>query len=332
MDTLCFSPTLLQVGSPIFVADCSNAKAGLNKTTLGKAIATLEAAGFPIRWAPHIDMTPENGLRYAPDETLAANFNAGILDDEVNLIISAVGGSTSKYILDRVRIAELVERKKLFCGFSDNASVCSAIARQGGVSIYGPSLINFGDPLQDYTFQNWLELVTTGRLEIKCPPTYVDNPGDVQGVTRPAEYIFPSWEIVQQGVGGKVHGPASVGNVHTYCRLYDEHRQNINGSIVFVETAGGDAMEFVTAVDYILSLGRPAAVCVGMLPAKTAPNRDFLIAALKDMPSLNRETPVILGVPSGHIAPRTSIGIGGLTELNIASDGSITLVTTLEKA
>ena len=114
----------------------------------------------------------QDGYRSGTIRERAEEFNQLLYNDEVHILMAAIGGNNTNSILPYIDYEYLKKHPKIIVGYSDTTALLLAIyAKTGLVTFYGPSVASsFGElpPFVDWTFDNF-----NGFLEgIKTPYTY----------------------------------------------------------------------------------------------------------------------------------------------------------------
>lgn len=200
------------------------------------AIANLKSLGYRVVEGCLTAEAQDQGYRTSTGKERAEELNALFLRDDVDLIMSTIGGANSSSLLPHLDYNAIGQSKKLFCGYSDVTALHMAIRTTAGLAtLYGPAVIpSFGDlegvaeetmdSFINQTSRGWLgKYVVPERWSIKGP-SWADHGKDP---------TIRQWQVnagiacVQKGNGT---GPSLVANVNTLVSLA--------GSCYFPETRG----------------------------------------------------------------------------------------------
>ncbi len=106
----------------------------------------------------------QDGYRSGSIAARAAEFNELLYNDEVDVIMSSIGGWVTNSILPYIDYAYLKTHPKIIVGYSDTTALHLAIyAKTGLITFYGPALAaSFGEfpPFVEETFTYFEEMIT----------------------------------------------------------------------------------------------------------------------------------------------------------------------------
>lgn len=112
----------------------------------------------------------------------ADEFNRLLYDDEVQILMAAIGGNNTNSILPYIDYAYLKQHPKIVIGYSDTTALLLGIyAKTGLVTFYGPALASsFGEfpPFVDMTFDYFRSMIAervTVPYEYRMPPVWTDE-------------------------------------------------------------------------------------------------------------------------------------------------------------
>ncbi len=146
-----------------------------------RGIARLEDYGVNVKFMPHALA----GLEYVKNhpEKRAEDFLAALADDDVDMILCAIGGDDTyrllPYLFENGEL-ESAARQKIFLGFSDTTVNHFMLSRVGISTFYGqaflPDVCELSDEMLPYTQHYFEELLTTGRISKITPsPIWYDS-------------------------------------------------------------------------------------------------------------------------------------------------------------
>ena len=144
------------------------------------AIRQLEALGFRVKLSEHFF---SHAFGYAGSVAeRAADFNAMIADDSVNMLLFG-GGEVGNELLPCLDYDAVRRHPKIICSYSDSTTLLNAIHCETGlVTFYGASPRTF-DPLTDYNWRSFENRFLKGCTEYAAAsPWRTVCPGACEGV------------------------------------------------------------------------------------------------------------------------------------------------------
>ena len=177
----------------------------------------------------------------------ADEFNKLLYDEDVQVLMAAIGGYNTNSILPYIDYEYLKRHPKIIIGYSDTTALLLGIyAKTGLVTFYGPALASsFGEfpPFVDMTFEYFKEVVCDDfplPYEYKMPSVWTDEFIDWSRQDRGKEERANSWVCVNPGIcKGRLIG----GNLNTMQGIFGtEYMPEIKeGDILFIEDSLKDA-------------------------------------------------------------------------------------------
>ena len=177
----------------------------------------------------------------------AAEFNQLLYNDEVQVLMAAIGGYNTNSILPYIDYEYLKQHPKIIIGYSDVTALLLGIyAKTGLVTFYGPALAaSFGEfpPFVDMTFAHFRALVCdelTLPYEYPMPAVWTDEFISWSEQDRGKTAAANSWVCVNPG---SCHGRLIGGNLNTMQGFFGtEYMPEIrDGDILFIEDSLKDA-------------------------------------------------------------------------------------------
>lgn len=177
----------------------------------------------------------------------AEEFNALLYNDEVEIIMAAIGGNNTNSILPYIDYEYLKKHPKIIIGYSDTTALLLAIyAKTGLTTFYGPALASsFGEfpPFVDETFMHFKNMLCD---EIEVPYTFplpnvwTDEFINWSEQDRGKEQRQNEWICVNPG---KCKGRLIGGNLNTMEGFFGtEYMPEIKeGDILLIEDSLKDA-------------------------------------------------------------------------------------------
>lgn len=239
------------------------------------------------------------------DERLAAVMRM-VRDPRVDLAIPLRGGYGWTRLLPRLDFAQIAAARKLWLGYSDfTAFQLAALTKAGMVTFAGPSLGDWGAASPSaFTFDHCFGVLDQPRYEVSCA---LDGP--------------------DLACAGTLWG----GNLALVAHLCGTpYFPGVEGGILFLEDVGETPYR-VERMLYQLHhagvLARQRAVLLGQFTEYVLSDNDggydldAAVAHVRDVCA----TPVLTGLPFGHVPDKLTLPVGGRCELMVRG-GAATLV------
>ncbi len=177
----------------------------------------------------------------------AEEFNQLLYNDQVQILMAAIGGNNTNSILPYIDYDYLKTHPKIIIGYSDTTALLLAVyAKTGLVTFYGPAVASsFGElpPFVDWTFDRFDPMVK-GRLSyphsMEMPPFWTDEFINWSQQDRAKEQRGNDWICVRPGV---CQGRLIGGNPNTMEGFWGtEYMPEIRqGDILMIEDSLKDA-------------------------------------------------------------------------------------------
>lgn len=177
----------------------------------------------------------------------ADEFNQLLYNDEVQVLMAAIGGNNTNSILPYIDYEYLKRRPKIVIGYSDTTALLLGIyAKTGLVTFYGPALASsFGEfsPFVDMTFDYFKSILldsVTLPHEYRMPSVWTDEFIDWGRQDRGKTEYVNEWISVTHGV---CRGRLIGGNLNTMEGFFGtEYMPEIRkGDILLIEDSLKDA-------------------------------------------------------------------------------------------
>ena len=246
----------------------------------------------------------ERHERFAGNDDLrAAELQHFCTDRSLDLVVAARGGYGVTRCLDRLDFDAISTANRVICGYSDfTAFNLAYLARAGGVSLHGPSATDFGAEKPD--------------------PWTIDTFFDVLDA-KPYELAFAA-----DGSDCDLRGALWGGNLALVCALLGTpYFPKVRGGILFVEDVNEPAYKIERMLLQLLQAGvlqKQRAILLGAFePVTPMPNDngyglDTAIAFIR----ARVKTPVITGLPFGHVSRKLTLPIGAPVQLVVRESGA----------
>ena len=252
-----------------------------NREEFARGVAEIERLGFIAVFNESVFERDTRYLAGSP-EVRAAAFLKHWTDPSVSAVLAVRGGYGSVHLLPLLDRARIIERPKLFVGYSDNTSLLSWLTCQCGITaLHGPMIEGRLAGGAGYDERSFLGLLTGGqRLELAPEGLTVLREGQVSGP------LF----------GGTITQlVASLGTPYAF--------DPPDGCVLFLE----DVNERPYRIDRMLTqlalsglLARARAIVFGEMRGCDEPGG--AVTALDAIARTTRDCagPIVVGFPSGH--------------------------------
>ncbi|MGQ0749623.1 MAG: LD-carboxypeptidase [Betaproteobacteria bacterium] len=262
---------------------------------LDRAAAFFSARGWEVQAGESCFAREQ---RFAgPDDLRHADLFRFATDPSFDVVLAARGGYGLARFLEKVDFAKIKARRPIVVGYSDFTAFHLAYLARGGVSFAGPSAGDFGAPAPNaFTVEHFF-----GVLE---SPDYA--------ITFDAE-----------GPNCAASGRLWGGNLALVCALVGTRfMPRVAGGILFVEDVNEPAYKIermLLQLDQAGILGRQRAILLGAFdPITPMPNDNgYDVSATIAFLRSRRKTPVITGLPFGHVARKLTLPVGGHAKLTV---------------
>lgn len=177
----------------------------------------------------------------------AAEFNALLHNDDVHILMAAIGGMNTNSILPYLDYDYLKTHPKILIGYSDVTALLLAVyAKTGLVTFYGPALAaSFGElpPYVDTTYGSFASLVcgqSPAPQDYPKPPVWTEEYLSWENQSRAKAPRPNAWVTVRPGV---CEGRLIGGNLNTMQGIFGtEYMPEIRpGDILLLEDSLKDA-------------------------------------------------------------------------------------------
>ena len=177
----------------------------------------------------------------------AEEFNNLLYNDDVQILMAAIGGNNTNSILPYIDYDYLKNHPKIIIGYSDTTALLLGIyAKTGLVTFYGPALASsFGEfpPFVDMTFDYFKSIILDEIIlhhDYKMPPFWTDEFISWCEQDSGKEEYPNAWVTVK---GGSTVGRLIGGNLNTMGGFFGtEYMPEISkGDILFIEDSLKDA-------------------------------------------------------------------------------------------
>ena len=189
----------------------------------------------------------QDGYRSGSIKERADEFNALLYNEEVHVLMAAIGGNNSNSILPYIDYEYLKQHPKIIIGYSDTTALLLGIyAKTGLVTFYGPALASsFGEfpPFVDLTFEYFKSIIMNELplpYEYRMPLVWTDEFISWSEQNRSKKAYPNNWVTVNPGT---CRGRLIGGNLNTMQGFFaTEYFPEIKkGDILLIEDSLKDA-------------------------------------------------------------------------------------------
>ena len=286
-----------------------------DKAAFRRGVKRLQTLGHEVE----VDATAlASHMRFAGDDAtrLAAVGRAAASGADVALI--SRGGYGLTRILPGLpfkALAKAVERGTQFVGLSDfTALQCALLAKTGAVTWAGPALG------EDFGTED-----TPDDIMEACFDDLVDGHGEGSGWVLPKKDL-PCLPASPDGEGAALHVRSSMlwgGNLTVLCSLVGTPwLPAIKGGTLFLEDVNEHPYRIERQLTQLLHAGildRQKVILLGSFNRfKTVPHdRGFKLQTVVDWLRTQTKTPVLTGLPFGHVPTKVLLPVGMKVELMV---------------
>lgn len=282
---------------------------------------TLARIGLCVSFGRHVEESDE--FDTSSVSSRLEDLNDALGDPKVKLILPGLGGMNGAQILRYMDWQAIRKTKKIFCGFSDMATLVNAIyAKTGLVTYYGPFYGTFG---MKKGFEYMLDafkkcLFTSEAYVVKPAPYWSDDSWWVEQDNR-TFYRNEGPIILNRG---KAQGILIGGHLTSFATLFGtEFCPNLSGSILLIEENSEiNARSFERLLQALIhqkNFQKIRGIIIGRFTLATKITNDVLQKIIGNYPEL-REIPIIANMDFGHTYPQFTIPIGGTARIDTTSD------------
>jgi muramoyltetrapeptide carboxypeptidase len=258
---------------------------------LARGAARLRAR-YDVRVGEGIDQ--RRGYLAGDDTRRLDELFRALEEPDIKALVCARGGYGTMRLLDRLPHGTIRRAGKLLVGFSDVTALHATWALSGLRSLHAPMAASLADA-SDAAFERWV-----AALEGALPSPF------------PVEPLVP----------GTAEGPLLGGNLAILAALVGTpYFPPVDGAILFLEDVGERPYRIdrmLTQLRLAGAFARVAGVAVGRFTG-CEPGADGTTVDDVLREHLGRlAVPVVLGVPTGHVADNAPLPLGGRARIDAA--------------
>lgn len=286
-------------------------------------LRNLEKLGLRVSFGAHVEETDEFGT--SDVKSRVEDLNKALIDPEVKLILSGVGGMNTAQILRSIDWGLIKNNPKIFCGFSDITVLVNAIyAKTGIVTYYGPFYGTFGmERGIKYTLKKFQACLFSKEPFVVDPSdSWSDDFWWFDQKNR--KFIANSGPLIINE--GKARGRLIGGHLTSFSTLFGtEFIPSLSGTILMVEENGEirprSFDRLLQSLIHQKGFEKIKAILIGRFTSTSQINDEILIKIIRNHPEL-ASIPIVANLNFGHTYPQFTFPIGGISQIN-AKNGSV---------
>ncbi len=279
--------------------------------------SNLTELGLCVSFGKHVEDSDEFDTSSVVSRV--EDLHKAVLDPEVKLILSGLGGMNAAQILRSIDWDLLSNNPKIFCGFSDMAALVNAIhVKTGIVTYYGPFYGTFGMKKGfEYMLESFRTCLFSDAPHVVIPaPSWSDDAWWLDQENR----IFhknPGPLVINEG---QAEGRLIGGHLTSLATLFGtEFSPDFSDSILLLEENSEiTARSFDRLLQSVIhqkGFSGVRALLIGRFTSAAKISDDILIKIVRNYPELSR-IPVIANLSFGHTYPQFTFPIGGAGRIN----------------
>lgn len=305
-------PTHLQKGDLARVISFGLSLKGVSTSQREICNRNLETLGLRVSFGKHVKDNDE--FDTSSVATRVEDLNEALVDPEVKLILSGLGGMNTAQILQSINWNLLKDNPKIFCGFSDITVLVNAIyAKTGIVTYYGPFYGTFGMGKGfEYMLETFQECLFGGKpFVVNSVHSWSDDCWWLDQENR--KFLpNPGPLIINEGVAeGRLVG----GHLTSLATLFGtEFFPDLSDSILMLEENSEikprSFDRLLQSVIHQKGFKGVRALLIGRFTSTSQISDDILVKIVRNHPELSK-IPVVANLNFGHTYPQFTFPIGG---------------------
>lgn len=298
-------------------------------------VAVLEGLGFRVVEGPLTAKAVAEGYRSGPPEARAEEVMALFARDDVDCLMSTIGGQSSSSLVPYLDFGFIRRHPKVVCGYSDVTSLHLALRAFAGLStFYGPAVMpSFGEwpeaPAE--TTGSFLDATMrhlAGRRQLARPDRWSDHFRDAatdawRTVPRDWQDNAAGWRVLQPG---RVTGPLVAGNLNTLLSTAGTpYFPDVEGAILLVEQMAVSLSREERQLRQLEAMGvldRIAGLIVGKPEAYDPEGAPFGYDDVVQEVLGPRSYPVVAGFDCAHTVPMLTLAQGVSLTMDAPAGGT----------
>lgn len=281
-----------------------------------KARASLEHMGLRVEFSRNCFEISDDGRSAGSAKERADDINEAFADPNVDALLSAVGGNTTKEIIPYLDTSLIQSNPKIFIGRSDNVYLNAYLLENAQIcSFYGATFIpqfgNPGQPMQETIDSFTSVLIASDEVRYRAADQHYNR------LQEPPKPGCTTWLAK-----GTVTAPLVGGEVSIICDLLESNMLSLDGAILFWDLASDEEGYLECQFNKICELENLRTLA-GMIVADspwmpfnkwTKSVANVLRHAVGDL-----NYPVLVGADCGHYPPSWVLPYGDIVTLSADS-------------
>lgn len=289
-------------------------------------IKQLSSLGCNVKIGKNVFSTIHNSAVAGAPSKRIEDIRAFLLDEEIDILMSVIGGYGSIQLLDELDY-NLIERAgKSFIGFSDTTTLLNAIYAKTSVNVFiGPAFVSFCNP--------WIPKET-----IDCFSRIVLNECSHYNYIQPANIYCDDWFLCPEKNRKTIHnkgytfvkegratGPIVGGNLPSFLRLIGtQFMPKVDGCILLIEGISGEKSDVFVDQLYQLKIAGILNKINGLIIGQFGESHTFfdvdLISQYVSEVLSGMSYPVVVNASFSHVDPIYTIKLGASITLDSVSN------------
>ncbi|MCB9988911.1 MAG: LD-carboxypeptidase [Rhodospirillales bacterium] len=270
-----------------------------NPDSIEKSAALLKENGYNVFIHPQTYETC-NQSAGSPDQKCSA-LRELLLNPDIKAIISACGGNRSGLMLDGIDYGLLLSHPKIIMGFSDLTVLLNGLyTKVGLIGFHGPDM---------------------GRL-FRLDKKYLDQ--GISLLSGKAQSLFlENGKVI---AAGQSEGHLVGGCLSVFMSLMGTpYQPDFNGAILFIEDVGDELSRYDRMLIHLRNTGvfdQISGLILGDFgkPLDTGMPFGFTLEDIVREHTSDRDIPVIMNAPFGHLGQLLTFPVGGKARLTANAD------------
>ncbi|MDB5264595.1 MAG: LD-carboxypeptidase [Parcubacteria group bacterium] len=318
------SPARLEQGDLVRVISFGLSLKGASLSQREICNMNLTALGLRVSFGKHIESSDEFDTSSVADRI--EDLHEALLDPEVKMIMSGLGGMNAAQILQSINWELLRENPKIFCGFSDMAVLVNAIyAKTGIVTYYGPFYGTFGMKKgAEYMLESFRScMLSDDPFVVNPAPDWSDDWwwDDQENRT----FVLNTGPLVINE--GEAQGKLLGGHITSLATIFgtDFCPDLSNALLMLEENSEINPRSFDRLLQCVIlqkGFDKVKAILIGRFTTPTKITDEILIKIIRSHPELS-QIPVVSNLSFGHTYPQFTFPIGGTGRIN-AKENKVT--------
>lgn len=329
-------PFKLNIGDTIGIFTPSVPAYKDNEELFLNGIRNIEKLGFKVKLGFLTEQRASEGYRSGSAKDRAKEFMDLIKDDEVNALMSTIGGMNSNSLIPYLDFDLIREKRKIICGYSDITSLHLSILKFSGLkTLYGPAVMTwFGE------YPDGIEESVESFLKASCDNSNIERElkpfsrwsnhmrdwanGDWKNLPRKWQ-VNKGWKVLNEG---SVSAEIVIANLNTMMSSAGtEYFPDLEGKILLIEEMAAPWSKEERLLTQLKLMGVFDKISGLIMGKAEVPNNE---GASFDLNQLlleivgKRDYPIISEFDCSHTVPMHTVGQRSKVTVIAKSDSELT--------